>query len=80
MLKGKMTVTMVFEVPVTEDNYPVIQKSNAMLRQEMSEGQILHAEEDNYNSDPDLFLEAIWDNIASVSFDFEKSQERWDES
>ena len=80
MLKGKLQVVMRFEIPVSEDLYPVIKKKNAILRQEMTDDQIIRAEEENYNSDPDEFLDAIRDNIASVSFDFVKSQERWDES
>ncbi len=35
MLKGKLKITMVFEVPVSESLYPQIQKQNAILRKEM---------------------------------------------
>ena len=80
MFKGKLLVTMKFVMPVSEDMYPVLQKKNAILRLEMHEAQIIAVEEENYNSDPDLFLEAIMDHITEVSFDVERSQERWDES
>jgi hypothetical protein len=80
MLKGKLQVTMRFEVPVSEDMYPEIKKTNTRLRQGMSERQILRAEEENYINDPDNYLDVLGDHIASVSFDFVRSQERWDES
>ncbi|RLG94051.1 hypothetical protein DRO27_05320 [Candidatus Bathyarchaeota archaeon] len=80
MLKGKMQVVMRFEIPVSEGMYPGIKNKNDILGQEMTEQQIIAAEEANYNSDPDEFLDAIRDNISSVSFDFVRSQERWDES
>jgi hypothetical protein len=80
MLKGKLKVTMEFEVPVSEDFYPEIKKKNAIMRMEMTGRQIIRAEEENYTADPDNYLDVLGDHVTSVSFDFERSQERWDES
>ena len=79
MLRGKLKITMVFEVPVNEDMYPAIQKQNAIFRQEMTPKQILDAEEQNYLNHVDDYLDTVGDHISEVSFDFEVTDERWDE-
>lgn len=80
MVKGKLLVTMSFEIPVSEDMYPRVQQQNAVLRMEMHAQQILEAEEQNYIADPDSYLERLADHVTEVTFDFQPSKERWDES
>jgi hypothetical protein len=79
MLKGKLKITMVFEVPVSESLYPQIQKQNAILRKEMTPRQILDAEEENYLHHVDDYLDTIGEHVTEVSFDFLPTEERWDD-
>lgn len=74
-LKGKLIVTMRFEVPVNERMYAATLRDKGNVTVE----DILTAEEQNYLADNDTYLSAILDNVTEVSFSFEPTKERWDD-
>lgn len=74
-LKGKLVVTLRFEVPVNEQMYAATLRDKGSVTVE----DILAAEEQNYLSDNDIYLSAILDHVTEVSFSFEPTKERWDD-
>lgn len=74
MLRGKLKVTMEFEIPVNEDQYPVLQRKGEVTAED-----VIAAEEDNYLNHIDDYLVMLEEHVTEVSFDFEPSKERWDE-
>jgi len=75
MLRGKLKVTMEFEIPVNEDMYPALQRVGGVTAEAL-----IAEEEGNYLNHIDDYLVMLEDNVTEVSFDFEPSKERWDES
>jgi len=74
VLKGKLIVTMRFEIPVSEHMYPLVKEARGEVRVE----DIVAAEEQNYLANVDNYLDLVGDYISEVEFSFEESVRTWE--
>ena len=65
-VRGKLVVTMRYEVPVNGDQY----KQTLRDKGEVTGADIIDAEEQNYLHKLDTYVDALSEHIASVSFEF----------
>jgi hypothetical protein len=66
-LRGRLVVTMKFEIPVSEEMYPRIKQTRGYVLKE----DIVAAEEQNYLANVDNYLDLVGDYITEVEFAFD---------
>lgn len=72
-LRGNLVVTLRIEIPVNEHQYPLIKRDKG----EVTIGDIVAAEEQNYLNNIDDYLTLVGDYVTEVEFAFErKTNER----
>lgn len=73
-LSGSVIVTMRFEIPVNELQYPRIKEVYGEVRP----GHIVAAEEQNYLANVDNYLDLVGDHITEIDFSFRENLKRGD--
>jgi len=71
-LSGSLLVTMRFEIPVNELQYPRIKEVYGEVRPE----HIVAAEEQNYLNNVDNYLELVGDHITEIDISFRENPKR----